>query len=163
MRTAVVLAATAAGVVLTAGAAAADTPTPGPAGEAWTVTDVRPDSPDTTLAPSAAPAAAGPAAAWTTTIPTPVGDQAGEQQMRRAPVKLPPPRRRPISRTGHRRATSCQTVRDGVWTVRPGDTLWQISICTHRDLADLAQVNDLPLGGRLIFPGDRITVRPPAQ
>jgi hypothetical protein len=45
-----------------------------------------------------------------------------------------------------------------VWVVRPGDTLWRISVCTGRDLGGLVTLNDLPAGGRLIFPGNRIAV-----
>jgi hypothetical protein len=135
MRTAVVPAVTvaAAGVLLTAGAAIADTPTPtSTTGGGWTVTDTRTGS-----STPASDAPAGPA--------------------RRSS------RRQSVSRAGTRLATGCQAVRDGVWRVRPGDTLWRISICTHRDLADLVTLNDLPDGGRLIFPGDPVTILWPAR
>ena len=81
-------------------------------------------------------------------------------QGRLEPVTVPgPSRRRSTSRTGPRPSLVCQDTPGGVWWVRPGDTLWRIATCTGRDLADLVTGNDLPDGGRLIYPGDRIDVR----
>ena len=63
-----------------------------------------------------------------------------------------------VSRSGLRLAVGCQPLQHGIWLVRPGDTLWRVSVCTHHDLTDLVTANHLPDGGRLIYPGDPITV-----
>jgi nucleoid-associated protein YgaU len=146
---------TAAGVALTGGAAHADT-TPAPTGEAWSTTEVTEATParpwsSTTVTEQPAPSPDAPDAAAD-----------GLADMRKAPVRVPTrPRPRPVSRTGTRRATGagCRPLHDGVWTVRPGDTTWLISFCTHHSVGDLVGANRLPDGGRLIFPGDRIAVR----
>ena len=63
-----------------------------------------------------------------------------------------------VSRSGLRLAVGCQPLQHGIWLVRAGDTLWRVSVCTHHDLTDLVTANHLPDGGRLIYPGDPITV-----